>query len=433
MWTSKVNSKKRILFKLTGSIACFKAVGLISKLVQDGFDVQVAASASALKFVGEATLEGLSGKPIAKDTFGTGQVMEHIHLMREADLIVVCPATANFINKIAHGVGDDLLSTMFLAHDFKKPYLIAPAMNVAMWNHPATQSSLNQLRTFGVQILPTESGNLACGEFGEGRLLNPDRIYENIRHAEMPREDSAPRSASDGKEATSSAARKKIVVTSGGTTESLDDVRILTNVSTGRTGAELADGLTDLGYEVLYLHARSAVRPRMEMKSVEFTNFDSLDRALRDALRDRDVRAVIHAAAVSDYRVQHVETGGRELQTEKDRKKWPSGQEITLKLTPTYKIVDRLKSYSERPDLKVVAFKLTSNPDAAVREDAVQSLFKHSQCDFVVHNDLSEVRPAAGTGEHLTRLYSSPTQNEVCESIAQLIFNLSLQLERSLK
>ena len=118
---------------MTGSIACYKACNLISKLVQNDYDVQVVASASALHFVGNATLEGLTGKPVIHDLFQSGNIMDHIHLIRWCDLVITAPATANFINKISQGLGDDLLTTLFLAHDFKKPYLIAPAMNTSMY------------------------------------------------------------------------------------------------------------------------------------------------------------------------------------------------------------------------------------------------------------------------------------------------------------
>ncbi|PWU21736.1 MAG: bifunctional phosphopantothenoylcysteine decarboxylase/phosphopantothenate--cysteine ligase CoaBC, partial [Bdellovibrio sp.] len=149
---------------MTGSIAAFKACALLSKIVQSGATVQVAASAAALRFVGEATLEGLSGRPVAKDLWESGRAMEHIQLVRWADLIIVAPASAHFINRAANGVGDDLLTTMFLAHDFTKPFMIAPAMNTAMYLHPVTKGSITKLRELGIQVLETASGVLACGE-----------------------------------------------------------------------------------------------------------------------------------------------------------------------------------------------------------------------------------------------------------------------------
>ena len=138
-------SPSRILFIMSGSIACYKACQLVSKLVQKGHDVQVVATASALKFIGNATIEGLTGKPVISDLFSSGNVMDHIHLARWADLVIIAPATADFINKMSAGISSDLASSLFLAHDFKKPLLIAPAMNTSMYLHPTTQESVKKL------------------------------------------------------------------------------------------------------------------------------------------------------------------------------------------------------------------------------------------------------------------------------------------------
>ena len=174
-------SKSKVLFILTGSIACYKACQVISRLVQADCEVQVVASPAALQFVGNATFEGLTGKSTISDLYAAGNVMDHIHLMRWADLIIVAPATANYVNKIAQGVGDDLLTTLFLAHDFKKPFLLAPAMNTSMYLHPITQNSIRKLKEIGIEILETASGVLACGETGFGKLLDPELIQKEIQ------------------------------------------------------------------------------------------------------------------------------------------------------------------------------------------------------------------------------------------------------------
>jgi phosphopantothenoylcysteine synthetase/decarboxylase len=169
-----------ILFQLSGSIACYKACTVISKLAQVGHTVQCVASESALKFIGAATLEGLSGRALLTDTFAPGRWMEHIELNRWAELSVLCPATANRLNKMASGVADDLLGNLWLTHDFSKPLVIAPAMNTRMWTHPLTQESVQKLESLGVTILRPEAGNLACGAVGEGRLMEPDDILRVI-------------------------------------------------------------------------------------------------------------------------------------------------------------------------------------------------------------------------------------------------------------
>ncbi len=176
-------SKYKILFQLTGSIACFKTCAVISRLVREGHEVKTACTPSALQFIGPATLEGLTGKPVYCDIFEKKQAIEHIALSKWLDLSIVCPATANIINKMAAGIGDDCVSTLFLSHDFAKPLLVAPAMNKNMWRHPATQRSAEILRGWGVSVLPVAKGRQACGDEGDGRLLEPDALYAAIMAA----------------------------------------------------------------------------------------------------------------------------------------------------------------------------------------------------------------------------------------------------------
>ncbi len=179
----------RILFQLTGSIACYKACDLISRLVKRGFAVQTVASPGALRFVGAATLEGLTGRPTFADLYAPGRTMDHIHLARWADVALLCPATANSMNRIAAGLADDAIGALFLAWEIaSKPYLIAPAMNAAMWDHPATRASRERLAGFGARILPVGDGRLACGEHGEGRLAEVAQIEDAVlKVLEVPR------------------------------------------------------------------------------------------------------------------------------------------------------------------------------------------------------------------------------------------------------
>jgi phosphopantothenoylcysteine decarboxylase/phosphopantothenate--cysteine ligase len=172
---------KNVLFLLTGSIACYKACAAISKLAQAGVTVQTVATPSALKFVGTATLEGLSSRPVFTDVFEPHRALDHIELARAADLAVVCPATANTINRLAAGLADDAVSTLFLAWELKtKPWWIAPAMNARMWEHPATSASLARLKSWGVRVMDPVEGPHACGEGGPGRLLEPEQIVSEV-------------------------------------------------------------------------------------------------------------------------------------------------------------------------------------------------------------------------------------------------------------
>lgn len=366
---------KRILFQLSGSIAAFKACAVISKLVQAGHEVQVVATAGALRFVGAPTFEGLSGRPPLTDLYETGKAMQHIHAIRWADLAILCPASANSINKLATGIGDDLVSTLFLAHDFNKPYLIAPAMNASMYAHPATQASLARLQGWGVRVLESASGVLACGETGWGRLLEPDAIVAEIE------------AALSGQSAGPSL---RILVTSGGTEEPIDSVRSISNLSTGRTGAAIASWLSARGHDVTLLRARSSAEPSRTLKQNKFTTFGDLHSCLRHELSTGSFDALVHAAAVGDYSVDKVETDdGRS--SAPGAGKIDSAGGLTLKLKRNPKLLGLAREFTGGRPLTVVGFKLTSGANSEERRSAVAKLFKESQPDFVAQNDLSEI------------------------------------------
>lgn len=159
------------LLLMTGSIACAKATGLISEWVKQGDQVKVVCTPGTLNFVGLATLEGLSGQAVMTQVYEPGAMMDHIHVSRWADQIILCPATANAINKLAAGIADDAVSTVWVAaHSLGKPMLLVPAMNAMMWQYPATQESIKKLQSWGIKLMPPAAGDLACGEQGEGRL-----------------------------------------------------------------------------------------------------------------------------------------------------------------------------------------------------------------------------------------------------------------------
>lgn len=382
-------SPSKILFKLTGSIACYKACNLISKWVREGHEVQAVASDAALKFVGVSTLEGLTGKPVSHDLYETGKQMAHINLVKWADFTVLCPGTANTINKFAQGLGDDLLSSLFLAHDFSKPYFIAPAMNTAMFRHPATQASISKLKSWGVHILPTGEGRLACGDVGEGKLLEPDLIADSIEQALAKPPAGARR-------------RLRFLITSGGTEEPIDGVRSISNFSSGRTGAEFADHLYRQGHGVTLLRAHRAQAPSKPVEQETFKSFHDLDRQLKELLSNQNFDCVIHLAAVSDYSVDHLFINGKKVAPGAETK-FHSDQDISLSLARNYKIVDRIHQYSKNTNILLVAFKLTNNASEAEREKSVLHLLEHSLADIVVQNDLTEVDPL--NGKHLASLY----------------------------
>jgi phosphopantothenoylcysteine decarboxylase/phosphopantothenate--cysteine ligase len=365
-------SGSNLLFVLTGSIAGFKACEAISQLVQRGHRVRTVATKAALQFTGAATLEGLTGTPVLTDLFAAGAALEHINLTRWADAVVVCPATANTINRFAAGLAEDLAGALFLAYDRSKPFLIAPAMNPAMWAHPATVTAVEKLQQWGVRFLPVGEGRTACGEMGEGRLAEPAEIVAAVE-ASLARP----------------AKRLRILVTSGGTAEPIDGVRVLTNTSTGRTGAGLASYLTGRGHEVILLRARSAVKAGAVSREELFSTFAELDTALKRLLGGEHFDAVIHAAAVSDFGIESVVTDGV-AQPPGGVKLESASAPVTLRLRPLPKLVDSLRADSRNPRVTVVAFKLTTDAKPAAVNAAVEALMQRSGADLVVHNDLSQ-------------------------------------------
>jgi phosphopantothenoylcysteine decarboxylase/phosphopantothenate--cysteine ligase len=362
-------SGSNILFVFTGSIACYKACDAVSRLVQRGHKVRTVATTSALKFIGPATLEGLTGVPVLHDIFAPGAALEHINLARWADAVIVCPATANTLNRFAGGLADDLVGALFLAHDRAKPWLVAPAMNPAMWSHPATAAAVERLTGWGVRFVPVGEGRTACGETGEGRMAEPDEIVAALEAALAP----PPK-------------RLRVLVTSGGTSEPIDGVRVLTNTSTGATGAGIATHFSQRGHDVLLLRARNAQPARASCREETFETFAELEAALARLLKAGRFDAVIHAAAVGDFGVESVIVDG--MVQAVGVAKLDSGSPPLLRLRGNPKLVDRVRQSSPTP-LKLVAFKLTRGAEPAAAQAAARALLARSGADWVVHNDLA--------------------------------------------
>jgi phosphopantothenoylcysteine decarboxylase / phosphopantothenate---cysteine ligase len=364
-------SGRNIAFVLTGSIAGYKACEVISRLVQRGHRVRAVATESALRFVGTATLEGLTGARVLTDLFEPGAALEHIQMTRWADAVVVCPATANTLSRFAAGLADDLTGALFLAHDRSKPFLVAPAMNPAMWSHPATRETVAKLGRWGVHFIPVGEGRTACGELGEGRMAEPPVVVAAVEAA----------LARPGR-------RLRVLVTSGGTAEPIDGVRVLTNTSSGHTGAMIAEHMASCGHEVVLLRARGSAPCPAGCREETFLSFAELDGALGRILSAERVDAVVHAAAVSDFGVEEILDGSGSRRP--GAGKLDSESAPVLRLKPLPKLVDGLRARSLNDAVTIVAFKLTSGEhrDRCVSE--VCSLLERSGADLVVQNDLAE-------------------------------------------
>ncbi|VAX20733.1 Phosphopantothenoylcysteine decarboxylase / Phosphopantothenoylcysteine synthetase [hydrothermal vent metagenome] len=364
----------KILIKITGSIAAYKSVYLISKLIKAGFEVEVAATSSALKFIGQATIEGMTHRPVYTDSFEPGRMMSHIDLVKWADLTIVVPADANTINKFANGIADNLITSLFLAHDREKPYLIAPAMNTAMYNHPATQASLNKLSEWGIHILPTDEGYLACGDEGLGKLLDPDLIFGYI-----------------GSDLHSSYNKDyKVLITGGGTIENIDGMRHISNKSSGRTAVKIAENFYIKGTDVMLLLSESAVKPAFDLNFIEFNSFQSLKNVLRSELTLKKYDLVIHLAAVSDYSPVNINVKGETIELPLTEKLDSSADSVTVTFNKNIKLVNHIKEWSLNKDVKLVAFKLLDDRNDEKKANEIKKLFDNSKADAIVFNALSD-------------------------------------------
>lgn len=373
--------KQNILFCLSGSIASYKACEVISSLVKSGHDVQCLLTSGGEKFIGPATLEGLTSRPVLCSPFQPNHLMDHIHLTKWADKLIICPASANTINRLAAGLADDLVGCLCLAMEEKSKIYIAPAMNTHMYQSPITQTNLKKLSEWGMHVLPTGFGNMACKDTGYGRLLEPKDILSHIFSVQKN--------------------EKKVLITGGGTIEPLDGVRCISNFSTGKTAAAIARHLALKGYEVTFLCGTQAESSGFSGDLIRFSSANDLSNKMQTLLMQSQFDVVLHAAAVSDYTVDRIVMDGQVFCPDSSKKlsSVSSGMQIFLKASG--KILPQIKAWSCGTPI-VIGFKLTNQATPAEQTDAVIKLFQQGTVDYIVHNDLAEITDA----RHTYRIFS---------------------------
>lgn len=280
---------KDILIGVSGGIAAYKAAALVSQLVKKEADVQVIMTESARQFITPLTLQILSRNHVMVDTFDERDPkgVAHIDIADRADLVVVAPATANIIAKLAHGIADDMLSTTLLA--VQAPIFIAPAMNVHMYQHPTVQENMEKLKARGVQFIEPEEGPLACGYVGKGRLAEPEDIAVRIE---------------EFFESSRDFFGKKFLITAGATRESIDPVRLFTNRSTGKMGYAFAEAVIERGGEVILISGKTNITPPSGVQLLAVETAEEMYQAVMEHLNEVDI--IIKAAAVADYRPKNV-------------------------------------------------------------------------------------------------------------------------------
>lgn len=316
-----MQKNKSIVLGITGGIAAYKAAELVRLLVKANVDVQVVMTEAACQFITPVTMQALSGKPVFKDMWDASipNGMPHIELSRAADAIVIAPASADFIAKLAHGRADDLLSTLCLARDC--PLLVAPAMNKQMWENPATQRNIEQLNADNISILGPDSGEQACGEVGLGRMLEADDLFNLIQAHFQPK----------------ILKGKKILVTAGATLEMIDPVRAITNLSSGKMGYAIAQAAFEMGADVTLISGASALKPPAGIRFISATSANMMYQSVMQKIAAQDI--FISVAAVADY-------SPAEPSVQKIKK---SKSSLTIELKPNKDILAEVASLPNPP------------------------------------------------------------------------------------
>ncbi|MEI2280594.1 bifunctional phosphopantothenoylcysteine decarboxylase/phosphopantothenate--cysteine ligase CoaBC [Paenibacillus polysaccharolyticus] len=381
---------KKIVLGVTGGIAAYKAATLCSKLVQKGADVHVIMTASATQFITELTLQTLTRNAVYTDTFDEREpaVVSHINLADMADLVLVAPATANVIAKMAHGMADDMLTTTLLATT--APVMIAPAMNVHMYDHPAVQHNMNLLAERGTLMIEPGEGLLACGYVGKGRLEEPETIVDVVERF------FAQRGAQEGIQESLQSRMlvqdallkgKRVVVTAGGTIERIDPVRYITNDSSGKMGFAIAAAARDLGADVKLVMGNTQAQPPENVEIIPVQSAQDMYEAVSREWDGADI--VIKAAAVADYRP-------KEVYMEKIKKK---GDTLSLELVKNIDILETLGKRKNHQYLIGFAAE-TQSLEMYAREK-----LERKNCDLIVANDVTRSGAGFGTDTNAVHIY----------------------------
>jgi phosphopantothenoylcysteine decarboxylase/phosphopantothenate--cysteine ligase len=356
---------RRIIVGITGGIAAYKAVGVVRSLVLQGHDVQVVATDAALRFVGRPTLEAISRNPVHTDLYEGVAEVRHVALGQSAELIVVAPATANTLAKMAAGLADDLLGNTILASS--APIVVAPAMHTEMWSNPATVANVATLRSRGVIFVGPATGQLTGADSGPGRMEEPDAIVA----AGLAALDAA----SAGRSSKQDLTGRRIVISAGGTREPLDPVRFLGNRSSGRQGVALAEAAAARGAVVTLVAAHLEVPAPSGISVQQVSTAAELEEAMHVAARDADT--VIMAAAVADYRPANVEPG----KIKKDQ----AGERLALQLVRNPDILAGLAAARTNGQL-VVGFAAETETGREALLELGRAKLARKGCDYLVVN-----------------------------------------------
>ena len=348
--------EKKILLIICGGISAYKSLEIIRSLKKKGATVKTILTKNAKEFVTPLSVTSLSQEKVYDDLFSVENEaeMDHISLSRWSDLILVAPATANTISKLSNGSSDDLASTVILASN--KDIFLAPAMNVRMWEHPSTKENLIKLKNFGYQVIGPEIGDMACGEFGEGKMTEPSKIIEHIENYFN--------SINKNK-------KLKALVTAGPTREYIDPVRFLTNKSSGKQGYELAKSLSRKGFETTLISGPTNLE---KVKNINFIKVETADEMFRETQNNLPVDVAIFSAAVGDFKIK-----------EKKYEKIKKEDYENLNLEKNIDIISFVSNHNSLRPRLVIGFAAETHN---IKKNAKKKL-EEKNCDWIIANDVS--------------------------------------------
>lgn len=357
-------NKKNVVIGVTGGIAAYKALDVISKLKKKNINVDVIMTKSACEFVTPLSFQSLSQNAVIKDMFDEPKVFEiqHISLAKKADVLLIVPATANIIGKVANGIADDMLSTTIMATNAK--VIFAPAMNTNMYNNPIVQENIRKLKNYGYDFINPSSGRLACGDVGDGKLADTEDIVEVVLSELYEPKDLV---------------GKKVLVTAGPTRANLDPVRFLTNKSTGKMGYAIAEEARDRGAEVILVSGPTNIKPPLGVRVINVETNEEMLNSVKSEFDSCDI--VVKSAAVSDYKPK--------FYSDKKIKKGPDN--LNMEFVRDNDILKELGTLKK--DQILVGFAAESND---VIENAHIKL-KKKNLDYIVANDITESDAGFGT------------------------------------
>ena len=381
-------ANKKILLIICGGIAAYKSLELIRLLKKKGALVKTILTKNGHKFVTPLSITSLSQEKVYSDMFDHNNEAEidHISLSRWSDLILIAPATANTMSKISYGKADDLASTVILASD--KQVFLAPAMNVRMWEHPSNKNNLNKIKNIGYEIIGPEIGDMACGEYGEGKMTEPKEIIKYLENYLKNK---------------SKNKKYKALVTAGPTQEYIDPVRYITNKSSGKQGYEIAKSLKNNGFETTLISGPTSLD---KIAGINLIRVNSAQEMLNATLENLPTDVAIFSAAVADYKVNKIET-----------KKIKKNENLNLSLEKNVDILGHISKHNSlRPKL-VIGFAAETNE----LEKNSQKKLLEKNCDWIIANDVSRTDIGFNSEYNEVSIFYKNMKNEKIPKIKKSI------------